>query len=252
MTDLNSLFQSSRRSGLSQTTVDFLVQNLDGQTGLGCVGAQVDDLNTDDVTLLAVILDASGSMSGVQNDVINAFNAMIAALHASKARDSVLVSAWTFADTPKLLFGYTPLTAAPKLNSSTYHPSGGTALYDAVIDGFTGLVGYGQELRNNGIRTRCIMVVLSDGEDNMSKCSAGNVQTIAADLLRQEIYTLAFVGFGDSATFTRIATGMGFPAILTVANSPQEIRRALNLISSSVIRTSQATVGNANHNFFTP
>ena len=45
---------------------------LDGQAGLGCVGAQVDDLNTDDVTLLSVIIDMSSSMDSVRDAVIDA------------------------------------------------------------------------------------------------------------------------------------------------------------------------------------
>lgn len=252
MSDLDSLFQSSAQSGLSQQTVDMLVQNLDAQTGLGCVGAQVDDLNTDDVTLLVVVLDESGSMSSVQSAVISAFNDMIRALDSSKARDGILVSAWTFADTPKLLFGYTPLARAPQLSTATYAPNGATALYDATLDAFTGLVGYGQALRNGGIRTRCIVVVLSDGEDNQSAHRAAQVKQVAQDLLRQEIYTLAFVGFGDQSTFAPIAADMGFPSLLTTANTAQEVRRALNLISNSVVRASQAQVTQSNAGFFTP
>ena len=72
--DLQSLFGDSQQSGMSHQSIDLMVQNLDGQTGLGCVGAQVDDLNTDDVTLVVLVMDESGSMSGVRADVIDAFN----------------------------------------------------------------------------------------------------------------------------------------------------------------------------------
>jgi uncharacterized protein YegL len=251
-TNLSSLFQSSQQHGLSKQSVDLLVQNLDGQAGLGCVGAQVDDLNTDDVTLLSVLLDMSGSMEGVRSEVIDAFNQMTRALHDSKARDSILMSCWTFDDAPHLLYSHTPIDSAPDLTRKTYTPSGSTALYDATLDAFTGLVGYGQDLRNAGIRTRCIVVVLTDGEDNSSGRTAANVRTVAQDLLKQEIYTLAFVGFGAPATFQKIAADMGFPAVLTAHNTPGEIRRTLNLISGSIIRTSQAKISANNNGFFQP
>ncbi|MEO0564428.1 MAG: hypothetical protein AAF125_20155, partial [Chloroflexota bacterium] len=96
--DIQALFQSSQQSGMSRQSVDLMVQNLDAQMGLGCVGAQVDDLNTDDVTLLVIILDQSSSMSGVRQDVIDGFNQMTRALADSKASDSILMSAWTFDD----------------------------------------------------------------------------------------------------------------------------------------------------------
>lgn len=248
--NLQSLFSANQ--GLSQQSVNLLVQNLDGQTGLGCVGAQIDDLNTDDVTLLVTIIDQSGSMGGVRTAVIDAFNQMTRALHDSKACDSILMSCWTFDTQPNLLFGYTPIDHVPDLTMATYTPTGSTALYDAALDGLTGIVAYGQELRNGGIRTRCIVVVISDGEDNASGHTAASVKTVVQDLLKQEYYTLAFVGFGNSATFNAIAADMGFPAVLTAANTPGEIRRALNLISGSIIRTSQAQVMPTSNNFFQP
>ncbi|MFZ4815348.1 MAG: vWA domain-containing protein [Phototrophicaceae bacterium] len=251
-TDLQSLFQASQQAGLSQNTVNMMIQNLDAQTGLGCVGAQVDDLNTDDVTLLVVVIDESGSMGGVRQDVVDAFNQMARALADSKAADSILMSAWTFEDKPKLLFGYSPIDSVKDLDASNYNPNGATALYDAVMDGFTGIVAYGQELRNGGIRTRCIVVVISDGEDNVSGHTAASVKSVAEDLLRQELYTLAFVGLGDAKTFQKIAAAMGFPNVLTTGNTPSEIRRALNMVSGSVIRTSQNQISPTNNSFFQP
>lgn len=250
---LRSLFKNSQQNGMSQQSVDLLVQNLDGQTGLGCVGAQVDDLNTDDVTLLVVLLDASGSMESVKKDVITAFNEMMRALADSKAKDSILVSAWTFDDRPKLLFGYTPVDSVKDLDAKTYVMGGATALYDATMDGFTGIVAYGQDLRNNGIRTRSIVVVMTDGGDNASGVTAAAVKTVADDLIRQETYTLAFVGMGTDATyFQGVAAQMGFPSILTVKHSASDIRRALNMISGSVIRASQGQINSGGNSFFTP
>lgn len=250
-TDLQSLFKDSSTNGMSRQSVDLLIQNLDGQAGLGCIGAQVDDLNTDDVTLLSVIIDQSSSMGSVQNDVIDAFNQMTRALNDSKAADSIIMSTWTFDNDSHLLFGYTPIDQVKDLTNVEYCPSGATALYDAVLDGFTGIVGYGQDLRNNGIRTRSIVVVISDGADNVSNNTAAAVRTVAQDLIKQEFYTLAFVGLGDAPTFTQIAKSMGFPNVLTTQNSPSEIRRTLNMISGSVIRTSTAQVMTTGNNFFT-
>lgn len=250
--DLQALFQDSQQNGLSVQTVDLLVQNLGGQAALGCVGAQVDDLNTDDVTLLVTIIDQSSSMSPVRDDVIDAFNQMTRALNDSKARDSILMSCWTFSDRPQLVFNYTPISEVKDLTRQTYDPSGATALYDAVLDGFTGVVAYGQDLRNNGIRTRCLVVVISDGADNVSGKTESAVRIVADDLVRQELYTLAFVGLGDAGFFNQIAARMGFPSVLTVSSSATDIRRALRMVSGSVIRASQAAVMTSGGAFFTP
>jgi len=251
-TDLQSLFKDTSQAGMSRQSVDLLIQNLDGQAGLGCIGAQVDDLNTDDVTLLSVIIDESSSMGSVRDDVIDSFNQMARALNDSKAADSIIMSAWAFNDNARLMFGYTPIDQVKDLTRKEYSPSGATALYDAVLDGFTGIVGYGQDLRNNGIRTRSIVVVISDGGDNVSQKTSSAVRTVAQDLIKQEFYTLAFVGLGDAPLFNQIAQDMGFPNVLTTQNTPGEIRRTLNLISNSVIRTSTAQVAANSNTFFNP
>jgi Mg-chelatase subunit ChlD len=251
-TNLQSLFHDSQQDGMSQASVDLLIQNLDGQTALGCVGAQVDDLNTDDVTLLVTIIDQSSSMSPVRDEVIDAFNQMTRALSDSKARDSILMSCWTFSDRPTLVFDYTPIAAVKDLTCQTYEPDGATALHDAILNGFTGLVAYGQELRNNGIRTRCLVVVISDGGDNVSSKTEAAVRTVADDLIKQELYTLAFVGLGDASFFNQIAARLGFPNVLTVGSSASDIRRALRMVSGSVIRASQAVVPTVGSSFFQP
>jgi uncharacterized protein YegL len=250
--NLQSLFGDSQQAGMSHQAIDLMVQNLDGQTGLGCVGAQIDDLNSDDVTLVVMIIDESGSMDGVRSAVLDAFNQMTRALNDSKAADSILMSAWTFSGSPKLLFGYTPINAVKDLTEKEYKPDGGTALYDAVLDGFTGIVAYGQDLRNNGIRTRAIIVVISDGGDNVSQHTAHSVKTVADDLMKQEFYTLAYIGMGDTATFEQIANSMGFYEVLTINNSASEIRKALNMVSASIIRTSTGQINAGQNNFFTP
>jgi hypothetical protein len=242
MTSLQSMFQNV--PNLSPQSADLLIQNLDGQTGLGCVGAQIDDLNTDDVTLLALVLDA--------NDVIDAFNAMTRALYDSKARDSIMMSCWAFSNASTLRFSHTLIDSVADLKPDDYEPAGGTALYDAVLDSITGLVAYSQTLRNSGIRPRAVVVVISDGDDNMSSHTAAAVKTVVDDLIKQETYTFAFIGLGDAKTFRGIAQSMGFPSILTIGQSASDIRRALNMVSSSVIRTSQAKVATAGNSFFTP
>jgi hypothetical protein len=60
------------------------------------------------------------------------------------------------------------------------------------------------------------------------------------------------VGLGDERYFTSIANGMGFDNVLTANNTPSEVRRALNMVSGSVIRTSQNQIAPGSNNFFSP
>ncbi len=247
-TNITDLFSSAvTNQDLDATASLVLVDNLDAVALAGCNGVDIDDISSDDVTLVAVALDESSSMSGERQAVIDGFNQMLKALQDSRQADSILLSTWTFSTAPKLAFSYTPVPKIAPLTLNDYNPNGGTALYDTLLDVMTGLVAYGQMLRDNGVRTRCVIVTISDGEDNSSRVASTQVRTVSNALVAQETYTLAYVGVG-SANLRQIADEVGFPAVLTVNASASEIRRTFQQVSASIIRSNQA--GFASNGFF--
>ncbi len=248
--NVQDLFDNAQDEGLSANAVGILVNNLNATTMAGTQGTAVDDLAGDEVTLLVEVIDMTGSMSIYQDAVIDAYNAHLRAIIASKAADSILMSTWLFNTKSILRHGYMPIADVPTLDRKSYNPDNFTALYDAVIDAFTGIVAYGQSLRDAGVRTKIVVVVISDGEDNASRNSAAAVAMVAKDLLQQEIYTLAFVAFGMNGK--SVAAQIGFPTsnVMDEKSGDSEIRKAFNTTSKSVIRASQAVIGGASQNFF--
>jgi uncharacterized protein YegL len=249
LNDIQDLFANASGDGLGNQATGILVENLDSVALAGCSGADLADINTDDVTLVAAVVDASASMSVVRQAVIEGFNTMLDTFKGSKQSDSILVSAWSFNNAAQLHFSYTPAPLVKKLAWDEYNPDGGTALYDSLLYVMAGMVAYGQTLRNNGIRTRGIIIVFSDGDDNCSRTQAYQVNTVSQGLLAQEIYSLAYAGFGIPDP-VRLAAQVGFPLVIPAGSGPSEIRRIFQQVSASVIRVSQANVGGSN-SFFT-
>lgn len=248
MSEVQDLFGDAQDEGLGTNSSQLLVGNLDFQTTMGAQGAGVDDLVGDEVTLVIPVVDQTGSMDDHRDSVIQAFNDMIAALRDSKASDQILVSTWLFNEKPTLLHGYVGLSQVPALTRQNYQPGGLTALFDAVLDAFTGCVAYGQTLRNSGFRTKIIVVAITDGEDNMSRHTISEVRTVADDLLRQEMYVLALVAFGFQGR--PVAEQMGFPKVLEANKDASSIRRALGQVSKSIIRKSQTQIASNDADFF--
>lgn len=237
-------------SGLSQAATEILVQNLTPTTLAGTQGASYDTLATDKAFLFVPVLDMTGSMNQFRHDVIDAYNNMLSTLKGSKQAEAMLMSSWTFNTQSYLLHGYTPMEFVPVLDASKYKPDDSTALYDAVLNAITGVVAYGQELRNQGARTKITLVVFTDGQDNASRHSAATVRRVVEDLLVQEIYTFVLVGFGKTSA-RQTAQSMGFTNVMEAKANASSIRNAWEVVSRSVIRTSQTTVaGNARNNFF--
>ena len=237
--DLKSLFGDAQKDGMSQKAVGVLVENLNALTVAGAQGTSVNDLVGDEVTLFLAILDESGSMQGSEQEVTSAYGQMLSALRGSKAADSILLASWLFNTRPKLLHSFLPLGNVPELVD--YQPDRETALFDATLFGAASVVAYGQDLRNNGIRTKVVVVVFTDGMDNASRASSDKVRIVIEDLLAQEIYVFALVAFGQGYAH-QMAAAMGISNVLEVDSDPSSIRRAMGTVSRSVIRASQTKI----------
>ena len=233
------------KSALESGNTDF-----DDAALSGCQGVDIDDIDSEDVTLVACVIDASGSMYSNRKSVIDAYNQQfLQPLQGAKNARSILVTTWIFSSGTggqdcRLLHGYTPIPECKPLTEKSYDPNGGTPLFDAVSHAQTGIVAYGQTLRDGGTRTKCIIVVLSDGENNDSQTTATAIRRISKELMSQEIYVLSYIFFGIQSQGDGVAKEIGFPPHhrLTAGLNDSEIRRVFGAVSASVISTSQAKV----------
>lgn len=242
--NLDHLFRSARNDGLTEDTMDLIVSNLDGPTMMGAVGVPLSALATNDVTLAMNIVDMSGSMQPFSGELISAYNDdYLAAMALSPSADDILVSTVFFDDDVQLFHGYVSLEDAPRLSSRVYRAGATTALYDAVAAALTNMVLYSQQLRQSGVTVRCLALVYSDGEDNASRQPACAVRRAVQELLKHEIYTLAYVGFRDGGiseqALRRMADAIGFPEILLSGLGPGQLQRIFRMASQSTINVSQ-------------
>ena len=242
--NLDDLFRSARNDGLTDETMDLVISNLNGPTMMSAVGAPLGALTTNEVTLAMNIIDMSGSMQPFAADLINAYNDdYLAAMSSTLAADDILVSTIFFAGHVQLYHGYLQLEDAPPLSPQVYRPGASTALYDAVAAGLTNMVLYAQQLRQSGVMVRCLVLLYSDGEDNASRQPASAVRRAAGELLKHEIYTLAYVGFRNGGlseqALRQMADTIGFPEILTSGLSEGELRRIFRMASMSTINVSK-------------
>lgn len=242
--NVTAMIHGAVHDGLAADAGAILVANLDETVLAGCLGTGADDLDATEATLVCVVLDMSGSMEPWRDAVVDAYNAMLEALRGAKGASAIVLSTWTFADTPALVSAFRPVAAQPPLGRRDYDPGGTTALFDTLLGCMTGLVAYGQQLADNGVPSKRILFVLTDGDDNASRARAADVRTAAQALVAHEAFTLAYAGFGSS-DLAKQAAAVGFPTVVTTRASASELRRLFKQVSASVIRVSQAAAGAA-------
>ncbi len=248
--DFDALFASARADGLSHDTLDLVVANLNGPTMIQPIGAPLSSLAANELTLAMNIIDRSGSMAPHAAALIRAYNEdYLAMMRQTPLADDVLVSTILFNDRVELYHGFVALDDAPPLTRRHYRPDRSTALYDAVAGGLTNLVLYAQQLRQSGVQVQGLVIVYSDGDDNASQQQPDDLRRAARELLRQEIYSLAYVGFrdgpGQDGEVRQMAGRIGFSEALLASLSPADLRRIFRLASLSTLRLSRQPAGGA-------
>lgn len=108
-----------------------------------------------------VILDGSGSMSSVQDDVVGGINALIQEQKELDA-DDTFFSLTTFDTNVKQWYDETPMKEVDDVDRSITFMGGGTALLDAVGKTL-------QDARDKKLEGRKLVVIYTDGYENQSR-----------------------------------------------------------------------------------
>lgn len=149
-------------------------------------------------TIVNFILDKSGSMGSIKNDVIGGFNSYIEELKKGKASKDTLFTLTLFdtesIETPYLL---TPIKAVNKLTHDSYRPNGGTPLYDAAVDTIEQIAERVEEMKE---KTSVVVTIMTDGEENSSyKHNQKCLKDLIKKLEKKGNWTFTFMGANQDA-----------------------------------------------------
>jgi len=242
--NLNSLFKSAQDDGtLSAKSAKSLnVVDLGAQIQAG-LGVDVDDVESSEVVLVTLMPDDSGSIrfGGNAQAVRDGHNLVLESLAQCKQKDDIFVhNRYLNGD---VLYPYTPLDSATKMDTINYNPNKGTPLYDQTVVLLATVLAKSQQFTDNGVPVRTITLIISDGADVCStRAAPRHVAALVKDMLRAENHIIAAMGIDDGDTdFHRVFSDMGIPAewILTPGNSSSEVRKAFQVFSQSAVRASQ-------------
>lgn len=175
-------------------------------------------------TLITVVLDETGSMSGRRQEVISGFNEFILTQQDKALGDcSVTLVKFNSEDGVRTVYKDTPIAEVPKLESKDYITRGLTPLYDALGEAITATKS-GYETANRvmsqlvgknsqAATPMVIILVITDGEENSS--SQFTRQQIFEIVAAQRKLKWSFVFLGsdmDAWAVERQAAAMQFAA----------------------------------------
>jgi len=195
---------------------------------------------TDMKTLICLILDRSGSMSGRESDVINGANGFIDKQKALPDPASIALVRFDSEGIERFR-AMAPLAECAPITEEDYQPRGGTPLLDAVGQTIMALEGDWRREQPE----RAIVVIVTDGLENASReyTKAKVKELIEA---RQASGKWAFIYLGANVDAFAEGGALGIAAANTAGyvNSAAGLRATYNSASLSVshMRTTGQTL----------
>ena len=120
-----------------------------------------------DLTELVMILDRSGSMSGLEADTIGGFNGMIE--KQKKEEGEAYVSVVLFDDQVEVLYDRVDIRKVEPMNDRQYYVRGCTALLDAVGGAIHHIGNVHKYAREEDVPEKTIFIITTDGMENASR-----------------------------------------------------------------------------------
>ena len=122
--------------------------------------------NMNEKTELVIIIDRSGSMHGLEEDVIGGFNSLIE--KQTKEGETVVTTVF-FNDEFSLIHEGMDIKEIKPLDKRTYVPSGCTALLDAIGNAIGLIKAKHAKLTEDQLPQHTIFSIMTDGLENASK-----------------------------------------------------------------------------------
>lgn len=162
-----------------------------------------------DTTLIAVVLDRSGSMGSCRADTIGGFNTFLA--EQRKEPGEALITLTQFDDVYDVVYSKQNIKHTADLTEATYVPRGGTALLDAIGRTINDI---GSQLKATSEAERpgkVIFVIITDGEENTSR-EYNRKRVFDMITHQREKYSWEFVYLGANQDAIAAATNLGVQA----------------------------------------
>lgn len=120
-----------------------------------------------DLVELVIILDRSGSMSGLEEQTMGGFNRLIS--EQKEVKGEAIVSTVLFDDAFEVIHNRLPIQRIESMTSKEYYVRGSTALLDAIGRSIVKIRHIHQKLDEEAKPEKTLFFIITDGMENTSK-----------------------------------------------------------------------------------
>ena len=224
-------------------------------SGYGFTHANPDTLQGVCYTIVGVAIDISGSTAGFSGDLLKLQKTVVEALQKGPAQDSILIRQVKFNHDLKEIHGFVPVLGIDASQYPYLNSSGGTALYDASVEGMETVNAYAKVLDEASFTVNAIQFILTDGLDYGSRKKAKDMAAAKAKVQADEHVTgITTILLGINVTSSEVEQALtkfkaegNFDHYFSVTDAtPASLAKVANLVVSTSVSASQSiTTGGA-------
>lgn len=188
-----------------------------------------------DYTHICIVLDASGSMSDIEDDTKGSFNSFIKAQKGAEGK--TVLDIYQFSGEVRRIVEHVDLASFSDDLMARYTCSGCTALNDAVC---TAIDTLGQEfaaMKEEDRPENVLMVIITDGFENASrKFSSSDVKERIKHQTEKYNWEFQYLAANQDAFATGSAMGIAADNCAAFAATPAGMRRTCGILCYSAMR----------------
>jgi len=183
-------------------------------------------------TLIAFLLDETGSMMPVRDATISGFNEYVQTVQRTYP-DALLTLMLFSTERYSGPYRMTPLRYVAPLTTQNYQPSGGTPLYDCIAQLIDGTEKAAANMRPAPV---VLFVIMTDGEENSSRDY--NREHIFARIQQKEDEGWTFVYLGANQDAWEVGASIGVQAsrAMTFDADDQGVQEVLRVSADASVR----------------
>lgn len=190
-----------------------------------------------DYTHLSVILDRTGSMESIRDDVIGGFNAFLNEQKAAPGFATMTLVQFDSQDPYEVLQDFARVANVPELERTTFVPRASTPLLDAIGRGINDLEQKLAQMPEAVRPSRVVMVIITDGQENAShEFRRAQIGEMIAEKQAKQDWQFVFLSADLAAINDALAVGVRLAAAMAFDKDSEGTRSAWSSISHSVLK----------------
>lgn len=184
---------------------------------------------------ISVILDRTGSMEDIRDDVIGGFNAFLRDQKGQPGKATLTLVQFDSQDPYEIVHHFKPIQDIPELTRKTYVPRASTPLLDAIGRGINDLEKCIIEIEDDGRPSKVVFVIITDGQENDSReFHKDQIVKMIKDRTDKDDWQFVYLSADLDAIGDAMSYGIQADAALLFKKDAKGTAAAWNVLSSNV------------------